>query len=74
MARDIISRGLDESVEYARAQRVRHVLVVGSPRTEPGELLVLELKQGAAERKVPVAAVLSDPVKYFGELGGQRDA
>ena len=74
VARDIISRGLDESVEYARAQRVRHVLVVGSPRTEPGELLVLELKQGAAERKVPVAAVLSDPVKYFGELGGQRDA
>jgi ATP phosphoribosyltransferase regulatory subunit len=74
VARDIISRGLEESVEYARAQRVRHVLVVGSPRTEPGELLVLELKQGAAERKVPVAAVLSDPVKYFGELGGQRDA
>jgi ATP phosphoribosyltransferase regulatory subunit len=74
VARDIISRGLEESVEYARAQRVRHVLVVGSPRTEPDELLVLELKQGAAERKVPVAAVLSDPVKYFGELGGQRDA
>jgi ATP phosphoribosyltransferase regulatory subunit len=74
VARDIISRGLEESVEYARAQRVRHVLVVGSPRTEAGELLVLELKQGAAERKVPVAEVLSDPVKYFGELGGRRDA
>jgi ATP phosphoribosyltransferase regulatory subunit len=74
VARDIISRGLDESIEYARAQRVRHVLVVGSPRTEAGELLVLDLKQGAAERKVPVAEVLSDPVKYFGELGGQRDA
>jgi ATP phosphoribosyltransferase regulatory subunit len=73
VARDIISRGLEESVDYARAQRVRHVLVVGSPRTEAGELLVLDLKQGG-ERKVPVADVLSDPVKYLGELGGRRDA
>jgi ATP phosphoribosyltransferase regulatory subunit len=73
VARDIISRGLAESIEYARAQRVRHVLVVGSPRSEAGELLVLDLKQGG-ERKVPVADVLADPVKSFGELGGQRDA
>jgi ATP phosphoribosyltransferase regulatory subunit len=73
VARDIISRGLDESIEYARVHRVRHVLVVGSPRSEAGELLALDLKQGG-ERKVPVADVLADPVKYFGELGGQRDA
>ena len=73
VARDIISRGLEESIDYARAQRVRHVLVVGSPRSEAGELLVLDLKQGR-ERKVPVADALADPVKYFGELGGQRDA
>jgi len=73
VARDIISRGLDESIDYARAQRVRHVLVVGSPRSEAGELLALDLKQGG-ERKVPVADALADPVKYFGELGGQRDA
>ena len=73
VARDIISRGLDESIDYARAQRVRRVLVVGSPRSEAGELLVLDLKQGG-ERKVPVADVLADPVKSFGELGGQRDA
>ncbi len=33
VARDIVSRGLDESLAYARAQRVRRVLVVGSPRT-----------------------------------------
>jgi ATP phosphoribosyltransferase regulatory subunit len=72
VARDIISRGLDESVEYARAQRVRRALVVGSPRTETGELLVLDLAHGG-ERKVRVADVLEDPVKYFGELGG-RDA
>jgi ATP phosphoribosyltransferase regulatory subunit len=73
VARDIISRGLPESIEYARAQRVRHVLVVGSPRSDADELLVLDLKQ-SGERKVPVAGVLADPVKYFGELGGQRDA
>ena len=73
VARDIISRGLDESIAYARAQRVRHVLVVGSPRSEASEVLVLDLKQGG-ERKLPVGEVLVDPVKYFGELGGQRDA
>ena len=73
VARDIISRGLEESIEYARAQRVRHVLVVGSPRSEAGELLVLDLKQGG-ERKLPVADALAEPVKYFEELGGQRDA
>jgi ATP phosphoribosyltransferase regulatory subunit len=73
VARDIISRGLEESIDYARAQRVRHVVVVGSPRSEAGELLVLDLKQGG-ERKVPVADVLADAVKYFGELGGQGNA
>src|SRR5919108_734927 len=46
VARDIISRGLEESIDYARAQRVRHVLVVGSPRTGVGELLALDLKGG----------------------------
>jgi ATP phosphoribosyltransferase regulatory subunit len=73
VARDIISRGLDESVEYARAQRVRHVLVVGSPRTAAGELLAVDLKQGG-ERTLAVADVLEDPLKHFGELGGDAHA
>jgi ATP phosphoribosyltransferase regulatory subunit len=73
VARDIISRGLEESIEYARAQRVRHVLVVGSGRSDAGELVVLDLKRGG-ERKVPVADVLADPVKSFGQLGGHGDA
>src|SRR5207247_2126967 len=73
VARDIISRGLDESVEYARAQRVRHVLVVGSPRTAAGELLSVDLKQGG-ERTLAVADVLEDPLKHFGELGGAAHA
>src|SRR5438093_22930 len=54
VARDIISRGLEESVEYARAQRVHHVLVAGSPRTAAGELLTLDLRRGG-ERTLTVA-------------------
>jgi ATP phosphoribosyltransferase regulatory subunit len=73
VARDIVSRGLDESIAYARAQRVRRALVVGSPRTEAGELLVMDLRDGG-ERTAAVAEVLADPAKYFAELGGQRDA
>ena len=71
VARDIISRGLDESIDYARAQRVRHVLVVGSPRTGAGELLALDLKRGD-ERTLSVADVLTDPAKSFEGVGGQR--
>jgi ATP phosphoribosyltransferase regulatory subunit len=69
VARDIISRGLDESVEYARAQRVRHVLVVGSPRTGAAEMLALDLKRGG-ERTLAVADVLADPAKCFEGVGG----
>ena len=53
VARDIISRGLEESIAYARAQRVSHVLVVGSPRTKTGEMLALDLASGV-ERALPV--------------------
>jgi ATP phosphoribosyltransferase regulatory subunit len=73
VARDIISRGLEESVEYARAQRVRHVLVVGSPRTSAGELLALDLGRGG-ERTLAVADVLADPAKCFPGVGGTRHA
>jgi ATP phosphoribosyltransferase regulatory subunit len=69
VARDIISRGLEESVEYARAQRVRHVLVVGSPRTTAGELLALDLR-GGGERTLRVADVLADPATCFEGVGG----
>ena len=73
VARDIISRGLEESIEYARAQRVRHVLVVGSPRTGAGELLALDLKRGD-ERMLAVSDVLADPSKCFEGVGGQGHA
>ena len=68
VARDIVSRPLEESVAYARAQRVRRVLVAGSPRTGADQLLVLDLADGS-ERTLPVAEVLADPRRHFGGLG-----
>lgn len=69
VARDIISRGLEESLAYARAQRVRRVLVVGSPRTGAGQVLAVELRTGA-ERTLGVSDVLEQPEDFFPELGG----
>jgi ATP phosphoribosyltransferase regulatory subunit len=68
VARDIISRGLDESVAYARAQRVRHVLVVGSPRTPPDQLLALDLTDDS-ERFLAVPEVLAEPGRFFTGVG-----
>ena len=73
VARDIISRGLEESVDYARAQRVRWALVVGSPRTTDGEVLVLDLRAGR-ERVAKVSEILDAPERHFTELGGPRNA
>jgi ATP phosphoribosyltransferase regulatory subunit len=73
VARDIISRGLEESVTYARAQRVRHVLVAGSPRTGPGQLLALDLRDGG-ERTLSIDGVLAAPREYFGELRSADNA
>src|SRR6185503_8876143 len=50
------TRELEESVAYARTQRARHVLVVGSPRTGPDHLLVLDLPDGG-ERTLSVREV-----------------
>jgi ATP phosphoribosyltransferase regulatory subunit len=68
VARDIISRGLEESVAYARAQRVRHVLIVGSPRSGADQLLAIDLADGT-ERALAVADVLADPAQFFGGVG-----
>jgi len=73
VARDIISRGLEESVGYARTLRARHVLVVGSPRTGPDQLLALDLP-GGGERTLTVRGVLDDPRHYFGEVKESSDA
>jgi len=73
VARDIISRGLEESLAYARAQRVRHVLVVGSPRTAADSLLALDLA-GGGERTLPVRDVLERPERHFAEVKGNSHA
>jgi ATP phosphoribosyltransferase regulatory subunit len=67
VARDIISRGLDESLAYARAQRVRRVLVVGSPRTPADELWMVDLQDGS-ERALAVGEVLAAPERFFPDL------
>jgi ATP phosphoribosyltransferase regulatory subunit len=64
VARDIITRGLDESIAYAQGQRARRVLVVGAPGMAAGQVRAIDLGDGAA-REVPVASVLEDPRRYF---------
>ncbi len=67
VARDIVSRGLDASLAYARRQHVRRVLVVGSPGTDASELLDVELATGT-QRRLRVSAVLEAPERYFSDL------
>ncbi len=60
VARDIVTRGLEESLAYARTQRARRALVVGSPRTRAGEVLVLDLVAGT-ERVMEIDQALRAP-------------
>src|SRR2546428_529492 len=64
VARDIISRALEESVAYARARHVRHVLVVGSPLTGSHQLLAMDLADGS-ERVLAVAELLAEAGRFI---------
>jgi len=64
VARDIIIRGLEDSLAYARQQRARWVLAIGGPERQPDEVRVLDL-QGGGERIIAVAELLADPERYF---------
>jgi ATP phosphoribosyltransferase regulatory subunit len=64
VSRDIVSRGLAESLAYARAHRVRVALVVGGERIAPGEMLAIDLAAGT-ERVLAVSAVLDAPEQHF---------
>lgn len=73
VARDIISRGLEDSLAYARQQRVGWVLVVGGVAGKPDEVRVVDLRDGS-ERAQPVAALLADPARHFPVFGGDSHA
>ena len=68
VARDIITRGLPESLAYARGQRARWALVIGGPKTRAEEVLAIELATGA-EQKIQAADLLEAPAKWF-PVGG----
>jgi ATP phosphoribosyltransferase regulatory subunit len=73
VARDIISRPLAESLDYARGQRAAWALVIGGEGTDPERVAVVDLRPraaGPAERTVGLADLLADPRGHFPELGG----
>jgi len=70
VARDIVTRGLEESLAYASAQRARWALVAGGPRARAGEVLALDLTDGS-ERALALREVLERPARFF---RGVRDA
>ncbi len=73
VARDIITRGLEDSIQYAREQRARCVLVLGSQRTKAGEVLVLDL-DGGTSLTLAVSALLERPEAHFPRLGEKNRA
>jgi ATP phosphoribosyltransferase regulatory subunit len=64
VARDIVTRGLDESLAYARAQRVGRALVVGSPRTAAGQMLIIDFRSGT-EQTLEIRAALERPERLL---------
>ncbi len=66
VARDIITRDLEGSIEYARGLRARTVLVVGAPERQREEVLALDLIAGT-ERSLFLSAILADPLASFPE-------
>jgi ATP phosphoribosyltransferase regulatory subunit len=74
VARDIISRGLPDSLAYARQQRMRWALVIGQPVTpaggDPDDIRVIDLDAGT-ERRLSAAELLADPARYFPVFGSE---
>jgi ATP phosphoribosyltransferase regulatory subunit len=74
VARDIISRGLDESLAYARQQRMRWALIIAEPGRAAGagggedEVRVLDLETGASV-VLPAASLIEDPARHFPIFG-----
>ena len=72
VARDILSRGLDDSLAYARQQRARWAIVIGESGGEADELRVLDLAGTSGEQRLAAASVLADPARYFPETRSRR--
>ncbi|HTY79456.1 MAG TPA: ATP phosphoribosyltransferase regulatory subunit [Candidatus Bathyarchaeia archaeon] len=72
VARDILSRGLDDSLAYARQQRAQWVIVIGEPGTSADALRVIALDGTAGERRIAMTDVLADPARFFPETGSRR--
>jgi len=72
VARDILSRGLDDSLAYARQQRARRVIVIGESGGDADELRVLDLGGTGGEQRLAAAEVLADPARYFPDSGSRR--
>jgi ATP phosphoribosyltransferase regulatory subunit len=72
VARDILSRGLDDSLAYARQQRARWALVIGEPGADAEQVRIIALDGRAAERRVPASEILTDPTRIFPETGSRR--
>jgi ATP phosphoribosyltransferase regulatory subunit len=67
VARDILSRPLEESLVYARQQRAGRALIIGGPAAVGGDedrIRVLDLRSGD-EQTVAVSDLLADPVRFF---------
>jgi ATP phosphoribosyltransferase regulatory subunit len=74
VARDILSRGLDESLAYARQQRARWALVIGEPGADAEQVRVIPLDGKGGERRAAAAEILADPARHFPDMGGTRHA
>ena len=72
VARDILSRGLDDSLAYAREQRARWALVIGEPGTDAEQVRVIALDGAVGERCVSAPEILADPGRIFPETRSRR--
>jgi len=73
VARDILSRPVEESLAYARQQRAGRALVIGEPSAPAGQVRVVSL-DGSGEGWVPIAEILADPARHFPGVGGAHHA
>ena len=73
VARDILSRPVEESLAYARQQRAGRALVIGEPGAPAGQVRVVSL-DGSGEGWVPIAEILADPARHFPGVGGAHHA